>query len=554
MAPVAIQMLGLLLAAPAPPIVAQEPDVTGDPTSPIDVYEWSIWVGGPSRSTLNAPRAYPNAMPGIVGTSRPLIDDEDRATLFPIAPISVVQFFGEPSADLDVDLRLKEGTFLAHWPPSTDRGGRLQWFEVDLEAEAPASIPLSYIPPEHWFQTLRDRDGALYLTQKSSFERFVAYDAELPLPIPLRIRGGPDEYTLQNLTGRPLADVAVIAPAEGGFRVGWIDELPTAVPEADDDEDEDDDSTEPADDDPEEAAAKASAFLDAAEATPDEEEEPEPLPAEGDANVKALVDQVLSRPIAAAVAQRPRREVLELIASQARIPFEVDEAEIADAEIDLSAPIDLQAEGLAARDALADVLGDAGLSYRITGRGQLFITTSARLAEDLDDSNRALEGPPVAVLMSQPLDASEPSYGETTRDALARRLADQGLRDDLARVLIDQYGPMLFEPDELIVLAHLAPDAIDEAAPLDVFPPPRKLVRVALVVVHGVDPRLQDRARDLVQQLGDPAPDLRDAAETKLFELGPVIIPALEDALTDQDVEVVFRAERLLLRLDRPVP
>ena len=34
---------------------------------------------------------------------------------------------------------------------------------------------------------------------------------------------------------------------------------------------------------------------------------------------------------------------------------------------------------------------------------------------------------------------------------------------------------------------------------LDVFPPPRKIVRTALLVVHGVDPRLQDRARDLVQ-------------------------------------------------------
>ena len=552
MRPIAIPMLGLLLAAAAP-IAAQEPDadVAGDPTTPIDVFEWSIWVGSPSRSTLNAPRAYPNAMPGIVGTSRPQLDDEGRAALFPIAPVTIVQFFGEPSADLDIDLRLKEGTFLAHWPPSTDRGGRLQWFEVDLEPDAPASIPASYIPPDHWFQRLRGAEGALHLVQKSSFERFVAYDAELPLPIPLRIRGGPDEYTLQNLTGRPLADVAVVAPTEGGFRVGWIDELPTAVPEAEDEEE----SNESAEDDPKDEAAKADAFLDDAEAEPDKADTPpEPLPAEGDANVKALVDQVLSRPIAAAVEQRPRREVLELIGSQARIPFEIDDATIADAEIDLGAPIDLQAEGLAVRDALADVLGAAGLSYRITNRGQLFVTTAARLAEDLDDSGRALEGPPVDVLMSQPLESSDPSYRETTRDALARRLLDQGLREDVARVLLDEYGPSLFEPDELIVLAHLAPDAIDEATPLDVFPPPRTLVRVALVVVHGVDPRLQDRARDLVRQLGAPAPGLRDAAESQLFELGPAIIPALEDALTDQDIEVVFRAERLLLRLDRPVP
>ncbi len=38
------------------------------------------------------------------------------------------------------------------------------------------------------------------------------------------------------------------------------------------------------------------------------------------------------------------------------------------------------------------------------------------------------------------------------------------------------------------------------------------------------------------------------------FEMGPVAVPVLEDALKDKDVEVVFRAERILLRLNRPVP
>ena len=53
------------------------------------------------------------------------------------------------------------------------------------------------------------------------------------------------------------------------------------------------------------------------------------------------------------------------------------------------------------------------------------------------------------------------------------------------------------------MLAHFSREAIDEAVLLDVFPTPKKLVRTALLVVHGVDPRLQDRARAFVQQLGD---------------------------------------------------
>ncbi len=36
--------------------------------------------------------------------------------------------------------------------------------------------------------------------------------------------------------------------------------------------------------------------------------------------------------------------------------------------------------------------------------------------------------------------------------------------------------------------------------------------------------------------------------------MGPVAVPVLEDALTNKDVEIVFRAERLLLKLNRTVP
>ena len=104
------------------------------------------------------------------------------------------------------------------------------------------------------------------------------------------------------------------------------------------------------------------------------------------------------------------------------------------------------------------------------------------------------------------------------------------------------------------MLAHFLREAIDEAVLLDVFPPPKKLVRTALLVVHGVDPRLQDRARIFVQQLGDPSYNVRETAETKLQELGPVAVPALEDALINKDVEIVVRAERLLLKLNRSVP
>ena len=47
---------------------------------------------------------------------------------------------------------------------------------------------------------------------------------------------------------------------------------------------------------------------------------------------------------------------------------------------------------------------------------------------------------------------------------------------------------------------------------------------------------------------------IREAAETRLFEMGPAAVPVLEDSLSNKDVEIVYRAERLLLKLGRSVP
>jgi len=521
---------------------AQDP-----PQSPVEVHEWSIWVGNPAQTTVNTARTYKNAMPNVVGTSRPKLEDKDPAIKFPVAPISVVQFFGDPHRDLDIDLRVKKGTQLAHWPPSTERGGRLQWFKSDLTKDAPAQIPQSYLPPNHWFQKLRENPSALFLKQESHYDRFIAYDTELPIPIPVKIRGGPDEYTLQNLTNHRLLDVAVIAPADGGFRVGWLDELPSAAAEKTEETKKPDKKTD------QQKAETVFAEAEKKKKNKEEEELP-PLPAEGDPNVKARVDQQLNRPVSMNVQKAPRRQVLDLITGQVRLQYELDDRSLAKAEVNLGQTMDMTANGLAARDALADVLGTVGLSYRVTETGRLYITTAARLAEEATKKGTVVEGPPVKLVMPQPLKPSNTSYREVTRDALARRLIVQGLREDVVHILLDQYGQTLFEPGELIVLAHLSRPAIDEVVFLDVFPPPKKIVRTALLVIHGVDPRLQDQARALVVQLGDQSPKIREFAEKKLAQLGPVAVPALEDALINKDVEIVFRAERLLMRLNRPVP
>ncbi len=511
--------------------------------TPVEVHEWSIWVANPAQTTWNGTRVYRNAMPTSVGTSRPKFEGKELDGKFPIATLSFVQFFGEPAKDVDVEVRIKQGTMLAHWPPSTERSGRLQWFKSDFLATPPADIPPPYLPESHWFAKLRDEKAALYLKHDSVYERFIAYDTELALSVPLKLRGGPDEYTLQNLTGRRLLDVAVISPTDDGYRIGWLDELPAAAPAEKKEEPKKPKAT---------AEEKAEALF--KEPEPKKDDEPAPLPPEGDASIKAQVDQQLNRPVTANIDQAPRKEVLNVITGQVRIGYELDDKTLAKADVNMAQPTSLKANGIAARDALAELLGGAGLSYRVTEAGKLFITTAARLAEEAGKKGKVIEGPPVKLMMSQPLKPSAPTFKEVTRDNLAKRLAKQGLRDEAVQNLIRQYGDVLFEPGELIVLAHLSREAIDDAVLLEVFPPAKKSVRTALLVVHGIDPRLQDRAKTFVKQLGDDSYKVREAAEARLIELGPVSVPSLEDALKDKDLEIVFRAERLLLKLNRPVP
>ncbi|HWE38837.1 MAG TPA: hypothetical protein VG406_19970, partial [Isosphaeraceae bacterium] len=401
--------------------------------APIEVYEWSVWVGSPGGATLNASRVYRNAMPAAVGTSRPKFEEADLAKKFAVAPISVVQIFGDPTQDVDVDLRIKKGTILAHWPQGKERSGGIQWFKSSLVAAPPSGIAPGNLAENHWFQTLRHNEPALYLKHETRVERFLAYDTELTMPIPVKLRGGPDEYTLQNLTGQRLLDVAVIAPADGGYRVGWLDALPTAVPPEkpvdESDKAREKEKKEKEKEKPEAKAKAAAEVFETAEAESKkgkdkdkEKDKPKPLPAEGDADIRARVDQVLNRPVTVNLEGASRKDVLSLVAGQARFRFEVDDPTLAKADVDLAKPMSLKAGQLAARVALAEILGAVGLCYRVTEDGTLFISTAARLAEESGKKGAVIEGPPVKLTLAKAVRPTDSSYRELTRDAYARRL------------------------------------------------------------------------------------------------------------------------------------
>ena len=73
------------------------------------------------------------------------------------------------------------------------------------------------------------------------------------------------------------------------------------------------------------------------------------------------------------------------------------------------------------------------------------------------------------------------------------------------------------------------------------------MVRVAMVLMRNADPQLGNEVERLIAQLGDQKYAAREAAQKRLLELGPLAFASLNKALTGTDLEIVIRAERILL-------
>ncbi len=153
---------------------------------------------------------------------------------------------------------------------------------------------------------------------------------------------------------------------------------------------------------------------------------------------------------------------------------------------------------------------------------------------------------PTEVVMSSvvPFDAAEfKAVGET----VAASLLKLGLTRQEVDLVLERAGAALSEPKEMIVLCRLPPEAIEERLPLVAYPAPRKTVRAGLMVIRNIDPKIKDEVQKLIADLGSAEYKEREDAEKRLTELGRLAIPALKTALKSGDLEIVFRAERILL-------
>jgi hypothetical protein len=125
-------------------------------------------------------------------------------------------------------------------------------------------------------------------------------------------------------------------------------------------------------------------------------------------------------------------------------------------------------------------------------------------------------------------------------------LADAGVSASDQKVALAILAKYALTPDRLTAVYRMDPAELEKVMPLEVVPQPEKVTRIALVVVTGIDPKIQEELDEWVAKLGSKSWAEREAAMKTLKKMGAIAKERLEKATKDKDMEIVYRAEQLL--------
>jgi hypothetical protein len=149
---------------------------------------------------------------------------------------------------------------------------------------------------------------------------------------------------------------------------------------------------------------------------------------------------------------------------------------------------------------------------------------------------------------------SPPADAAGALAAWGKRLESSGVIAADVPLILRVLEKHALDPRRMTVVYQLEPAELDRLLPLEVTPTPTHTVRVGLVVARNIDPAVGDEINLLVSQLGSPDWEKRELASKQLAEFGSAARPRLQAALKEKDLEVVWRAERLLQTMETPPP
>lgn len=154
---------------------------------------------------------------------------------------------------------------------------------------------------------------------------------------------------------------------------------------------------------------------------------------------------------------------------------------------------------------------------------------------------------------------TEFAFGQSTEAAdvvLApwrAKLADAGISLADQEVVLKILARQALDPARLTAVYRMDPAELDRLLPMEVVPQPKKISRIALVIVRGIDPALGEELDRCISKLGDPSWKIREAATQEIKKLGVRAKWRLEKAAKSKDAEIAFRAEQLLARIANPL-
>jgi len=459
-----------------------------DEEADYEIHELSLWGLDPTLELANHLQHYPSAMPGVVETDRSRTGQPGRLT-----PFSLLTFHGQAVKDLELDLRVQNGRFLAHWLAAQSKSGRLRWIELVTTTEPVETAKEANVDAKHWFNQARKLDG-LNISHGARSERFLTYDCELKYTAAVKLAGGSDVYQVTNLTTVPLADIYIVVPDGDKRRIGRLETLAAGKPQP---------PARPA----------------------------QPQPAAGPpAAVPALPPGAVAPPAPPAAPAAP-------------------------ATVPEAAPPEEKKEGPEKADDKDTPVGDEAKIDGETPEEKPAATkpeTTTEIKPDekpgevKSEAKPPTEEPGIDVVMSPPM-ADDSAELAAIKELFADGLRKSGLTAKEVELFMSMAAKSIFGANEMVIVYRLPAAVIEERLPLVAYPAPRKTVRVALMVVRNTDPRIKDEVQRLVAELGADDYSQREKAEKRLAELGRLAVPVLKTVLNSADPEVAYRAERILL-------
>ncbi len=156
---------------------------------------------------------------------------------------------------------------------------------------------------------------------------------------------------------------------------------------------------------------------------------------------------------------------------------------------------------------------------------------------------------PLPVVQLAGTDLALGTTSATGDEALApwrKQLAEAGVSSADQEVALKILARYALDAKRLTAIYRIDGAEFDKLLPLEIVPQPKKISRIALVVVTGIDPAIDEEVDQWIAQLGSPAWKTREAAMVEIKKLGAAARPHLERALKNKDTEIVYRAEQLL--------